>query len=270
MIGPLFHKKAATSGGNSPLDGYKVAAGIIYLDNVSGTNTWKILSNADHAAINLDSVRQNTGQITIDYTSAGITKVVGGWISGGGDFASRGIFHELGMGATTTLVRFFEMQPYSQDCYLQYSTGTGTWSVTNLNSRAPFNFSLTSWNAGTGTIVLATSAAIMDPLTNLQAGGVTPGTFHAVLGSNSYSNTSVSIKVINHTGAVYAPVNNDRIFLSAKGKWVNPIPANEPNGRTSPTNEFTNTPYMRQITSFQDWTIQGGIFNNFQFLLIGQ
>lgn len=276
MIGPLFHKKAATSGGNSPLDGYKVVSGIIYLYDDSGTNRWAVLDDGSHTAINIDSVSDDgNGTLTIDYTSAGITKVVGSWIGGGGQLFKDNIQYECSMGLTEALIDFYIIREYAQDYYCTYNSTGGTWSIVKASTRQSDQTTPTiaSWDAinavltvNHGTFGLPCTMALPYPAT----GAVKP--FMLMNASNGWSNTQTAFRLIDPiTGGPYAPANNDRIYFKRMSKRFTAPVSGAVNARSSPTNQLTNTFESVRLSSFQDLDDSGGgSFNNFQFLLIGQ
>ncbi len=263
------NENSNVSGGGGIFTGYKAAAGIISLHDVGGINTWKLLNNIDHTTVDLDGVSQNNGEVSVDYTSLGITKVVGAWLSGGGDYRERAMGHVLSMGLTQTDINFYNYMPYETEFYLTYNGSTWVISAT---TGVTGTYGI-SWNSGTKVVTVTHPSFGRPLLDKIKYGGTSYATRKAREFDSGYSYTSTKIRIEDLAGAAAAPASGDFIIFTRRGKWFNTAGATGyTNERTSPTNQFTGNLYSKRFSTFQDWkdSDAGQGFNNFEFLIIGE
>ena len=251
-----------SSGGGSLPGGLKMATGIIYLD-ATGT-IWDVLDNSDHTAYNIDSVSINSNNVVVDYTSLGLTKVVSGFAIPDDSLAAYGISLGISMGLAYSEVSFFTSSYWNMEHFLSFDGAS--WSVQQYGGNVTETPTITGYNAATGVITMSFSKPVEFPITNIKTGGTGYQNYRVVEYSSGFGYTTVSLKLVDWSGAVYTPVSGDWFIITRENKWI--TGATSP-ARNSPTNQLTGTNYIKQLSSFLDITTPSPGYTNFQFLLFG-
>ena len=103
-------------------DTYKIVAGIL---RNTGTG-WGLLTNSEHDSINVDSVSNDATQITIDYTTLGVSKVISFAVTPDETYAGD---YEVGasVGLSETNIQISQYFNQTEASLLRH-TGTGTFT----------------------------------------------------------------------------------------------------------------------------------------------
>lgn len=259
-------KKGSRSGGGLP-GGLKMATGIIYLDaNGSAEGIWKVLDNADHTQFNIDGVSQGGGQVQIDYSGLGLTHVVSFFATPDESLRNLGISIGCGAGLNSTNCQFFRSQDYNSLYFVGFDGIS--WSIQQYGGAGGGSHSVTGYNPATGIVSMSFGTPMAYPVMDIKTGGTGYQNYRVVEFDGAYGYNTLSIKLVDWAGGVYAPVNGDWFIFERKSQWISGSSAPVTN---SPTNIFTNAPKITPLSTFDDIPVSGGgTFTNFQFLIFGK